>query len=580
MGELNIGITVGASDSDPTSIGSALAAEASRQLARYRTDYPERELWNVVRNNGDNTFDLEKPGRGQMLAVPAIHPDAKYTIRPGATVVVGYLEVNRQRPYIKGLANNRLRRACEVTGLHVGPLADQSRTGQELEAGERPLGVRMDENWKTDAIGNARLEYPTSLVSGRLSGRPVGWAACAWGNTAGNYSLSQSKRVTCFDLVTGETLWAKNVFASTQNQQNFPALYLEPTGGELIVANQFILGVGSVTLERLSACTGKSIAVADPIQDDIRHSQSLTVIGDFLVGTVPAHGVLTAAKSGRLVVFKRGEKKGYVPVYQLEIPLDPGLGFSSLTGGGLAGYYYPETGQAILVVFDRTNAGSSLIYRSKVISWHLLSGKIDWVWNPYSLGINPSVNWLDIAAQRDPDGSIYLTILANHNSTSLSTSWLVKLSRTGDVLWSQSVAAGGTGGKKFNSHLGQGVFGENFLSHFQYNSGSVTQRPILVNRATGAVTEGLPNARLYSLEPCWGGEWLYSLVETLSGGTQLRYHLTDRGLESQVTYDQVNGLGRDARSTPDAGPAFLWSGYVYGVNWDSVNTCWRVRRWN
>lgn len=83
-------------------------------LMRYR--YPAIEYWEVLRNNGDNTFDLTIQGH-VMLRVPAIDPRARIFLQEGCGVAVRFYDLERQLPYIRAFAGKARRAALPVPPL-------------------------------------------------------------------------------------------------------------------------------------------------------------------------------------------------------------------------------------------------------------------------------------------------------------------------------------------------------------------------------------------------------------------------------------------------------------------------------
>lgn len=538
----------------------------------------------MVRTYEDNTFDLRAPGGVQLLKVAGIRKGLWKTIRPRMTVTLCWMAGGvdgAKVPYVKGPSSSASSPGCIVEGLHLNSGVDVSRTGQELEAGFPPVGMRMDQFWLTEPIGDAKFEYPIALVTGKAGGRKLGWVASAWGANGSNFSPGIQKRITCFDLHNGQTLWIRDVTSLTNPGSNFPVIYLEPAYGEILVANQISSGAGNVYLERLSACTGKTIGTkGSGILVDLPSAQGLSLLadGDYLVGTVPTR-VTDAEKCRRLQVFQRSEENAYSPAYQIPI-VDGGTAAStSAAGGATPGFYWPEGDQALLLVHQRQGGGLPVV-RTRVMAWGVRSGRVEWTWDPLSAaGVAQEAFCVIRGAVRAPDGSIFLLVDMDPPGA-VSLSWVFKLSSSGSVQWSTQVNAAGASGKFF-VNFGLGIWNRGLLAHFDYNTGSVDQRPIWIGEG-GSILEGPANWRLYSIEPCWAqnSSWLYCMFEPVSGGSQLRYHLVGPGFSSLVSWQQANGLSRDQRSTPDAGPVALSEGYVYGVNWDASAQRWRVRRWN
>ncbi len=576
MREVRVGL-----ERDSRGVRRTRSLPRSLSPKEYRARYPERQVWSVVRTHRDNTFDLRGLDGAQLSKVAGLKPKLWKTIKPGMSVTLCWTAggVPGQRvPYVRGISSTAFSPGCIVEGLHLQPGVNTERTGVELEAGSPPQGMRLDKLWQTEPIGDARLEYPISLCTGKIGHRLVGWVAAAWGASGSNYSPGIEKRVTAFDLLTGETLWTRSVTSLSNPQSSYPVIYLEPAYGELLVANQFATKSGPVYLERLSACTGRTIGTAgNGILVDLPTAQGLTLLadGEFLVGTVPA-ATTDANRWKRLQVFRRNDTEAYVPAYEIPLRLGGVGAFVGVPGGATPGYYWPEGDQALLIVHQRS--GIQPIVRAQVVAWQVRSGRIEWTWDPVSaLGVDQTSFLAIRGTQRAPDGSIYLLIDVDPPGPT-SSSWVIKLSSSGALEQSISIDSGG---RRF-ANFGLGLWAGGLLVHLDYNSGSVDHRPAWLPSGGGIIAEGPANWRLYSLEPCWSqsGDWLYCMFEPIASGTKLRYHLVEPGWRSLVSWEQTNGLGRDQRSTPDAGPVALLNGYVYGVNWDSVAGRWRVRRWN
>lgn len=578
--EIQVELTRGGEpETGPGRAGAALAR-------RWRHDYPERELWTCVRPYPDNTFDLSKPGLGTMAKVPGIVPGLWRIIRAGSTVVVGWVQAGlpgRQRPYVKGLGRAKQSPMCEIEGLHLQTGVNEERNYVEPRAGRCPSGVRLDLNWQSDAIGDAKLEYPLTFCTGLLSGRLVGWIAAAWGAAGGNYSRSQNKLVTCVDLTTGETVWSNLVTSLTETNQNFPAIYLEPAAGEIVVASQYVLGVGQVYLERLSACSGESVGASWQVSPTyVPTAQSLQIYadGEFVSGTA-------AAGATEFRVFKRGRNPradAYAFAYSLRIPQGGTGSFSSSAGGAAPAAYWPERDQAILQIYQKTGTP---IVRARILAWEVRSGRVLWSHDLVELsGLDATSNCQIRACRRDNDGTgaIYVTADLDPPGTD-RVSHLYRFSSDGALEWTIELDATSPSGTFWFLQGGGGPWDGGLLAHYDYVSGAGVQyRPVWVPRSGSTVVEGPDDWRLYGVEPCWAsrldGDWVYCFYESISAGTKVRYHLAGPGWESLVSWEQATGLSRDARSTPDAGPVALLDGWIYGVNWDSASGCWRVRRWN
>lgn len=110
-----------------------------------RVSYPVIEIWEVLTNNGDNTFDL-KSGVAGMERVPAIHRTAKKSLQDGCFVAVRYYDSNRQDPYIKtSFPRVRARRIAAAPGWgyfghNVGQLR-RSGEGPWALAGAEPVWI-------------------------------------------------------------------------------------------------------------------------------------------------------------------------------------------------------------------------------------------------------------------------------------------------------------------------------------------------------------------------------------------------------------------------------------------------------
>lgn len=563
---------------------------------RFRHDHPERELWRCIRAYPDNTFDLARPEGWHMERVPGIVPRLWRVIRSGMTVVVAWMRRGqgaRQRPYVRGRAGHKLPLGCDVEGIHLNFGVDESRTGREPEGMGIPSGAVRDPNWQTELVGNASSEAPLgTLCLGRLSGRPVGWIACAQGASSGAFSGSSTKRVTCFDLRTGETIWQADKTANTAANQNFPYLMLIPTRGELLLINQNVIGVGSITLERISCCTGETLARTESIQDEAENQSGWTVLADgaALVGWIPTASV--GSKSLRLRVWRQvplqddGFGEAYEEAYQLTLGRDEILVGSGVTGGAQAGFYWPDLDQAILIVEERQDASPQLVIRAKLVAWEVRTGRILWTWRPHEeLGhtlLGRRV--FGQLVQRDhEDGSLYYTCRVDAGSA--DKSYAVKIdARTGRTLWTQEIDAQGATGKFFNGFIGggggQGMLGNSFLSHYNYNSAPLYQgvRPVLLSRSTGRITEGPLGWRLY--DQTLGPDWAVFVQNLDLTPDRTRFHLATASLQSKLTWEYNLGLARASRTTPDAACMAFWRSAIYGVNWDSSAGGWRVRRWS
>lgn len=520
-----------------------------------------------------------------MSRVPGIRPGIWRTIKAGMTVVVAWVRAGhyaRQQPYIKGRSSSKLSPICEAT--------------ENDWLGRIPSGIQIDSAWQSDSIGNAYNEYPASFVMGRIAGRPVGWICAARGSTLGAYSGNATKQVTCFDLHTGETIWRNDIYAPTQINANFAVIQLHATRGEILLCSQDGTGVGPHTLKRLSACTGEVLATSgDDFQDEAQTFGDWHPLGDdYIAGSVPPYTFSTAVQSLRLQVYRRAPIEGdgsgvaFVPAYQIVLPTGGPLVGVGAAGGATVGGYYAPRDQALLLVADR-QAISGPIIRARVIAWEVRSGKILWQWSPHDgLGLPQYVHWIfSPFAHRDPnDGSIYFCCRLDRPSPAHDMSYFIKLSVDGEIVWTQEVDSTVAGGKFFNPFGRTQIVGGNLLSSYQYNvapaPGEIL-RPILMSRSGGQISEGPGGWSLYGgglVGSGMGNPWVYCFTKIPTPpGTTIRYHLADGNFGARVTWEHAVGASRHTLTTPDAGPAALFAGWIYGINWD-VATGWRVRRWN
>lgn len=532
-----------------------------------------------------------------MLRVPGIRPRLWQVIRAGQSVVVAWMRRGqgaRQRPYVRGRVGVRVPLGCEVEGLHLFTGVDWSRTGRCTEAGRRPVSHARDEHWQTDLIGNASSEWPAgALCLGRLSGRPVGWISAAYGASSGATSNNSRQLVTCFDLVTGETIWQVTHSLAAAAGQNFAGLYLSPVDGELLIVQQNSIGVGTMILERISACTGELLAHTEAVQSEAENHLGWTILADGagLVGYVPTRTAIPESLSRRLQVWARAPLQNesigeaYARAYQLELPTGGDLVGSGPAGGAGAGWYWPDLDQAILIVEERQDGGTPpLVMRARVIAWELRTGRIMWSWQPHDkLGI-PLLGRRVFGqlVQRDHEtGDLYYTCRVDAAS---DLSYAAKIeARTGRTLWTQEIDAQGVNGKYFNGFSGggggQGMFAGSFLSHYTYNSAAMYEgvRPVLLDRSTGNITEGPLGWRLVA--QIFGPDWALFGQSLDQTPDVFRLYLVDAGLTVRASWQYNVGLARASRTTPDAGPMAFWLSRIYGVNWDSAAGGWRVRRW-
>ncbi len=553
------------------------AGQAVGQLMRrWSKDYPQFETWQVVRVWHDRVYDLSKPGYGTMSRVRCISPRAR-VFRPGTWVTVGFYDRQRSRPYIKGQAGHQA--PGSFAALHCNPRVDEAQTGAQPAAGRR-AGFALDPEWKSDPIGDASSEYPVSLVSGYIDGRPVAWVGCAWGAGGGAFTHGHTKRISCIELKTGLTVWQTDVVGFAADLSNFCAVRLNRYRQELVVVSQFGTGVGPVTLQIVEAATGKVTALSQPIERDISSFQAFTLLGpDHLVGWVPTATGSNLERCKRLRVYARS-KEAYSPAYDLVLPTTSTSAPTALPGGGLAGYYWPEADQAVLVVFDRIWSPLP-IARSLIVAFRATTGQIEWTWDPYvQLGQDPTRYRIDLQAQRDPDGSLYVFADSRRIGSSERRTYLAKVSRYGETVWTTYTDASGTSGVQLSPHgAGTGIWGPWLLCSLVYNSGiPIDQRPALVNRSSGAMIEGPADWQLYTIEASWAEDWAYCYFDHPTPST-IRYHLVDQQLSSLASVTEALGLGRHQRSTPSAGPVNLFGGWIYGVNWDTSVSRWRLRRW-
>lgn len=584
--QIEIGIALPAGGSEGSEDEESYLAV---DLRRWRHDHPEREVWCVVRAYEDNTFDLDRPEGWAMFRVPGIRPRLFKVIRAGHSVTVAWVragEPGRQRPYVRGRAPGRIGQACDIVALHATGAANYQRTGEDLEAGGPPAGVTLDLNWQTDLLGNAWLEPPRSVLTGKIAGRAVGWTAAAQGNsTASTSGFNIGKRVTCFDLETAETLWQQDFFVETQPGLNFCELHLDANHGELILTAQNGAGFGSITLVRISACTGETIGITTGIQDEMRTDPVLMVDGDFLVGHV-ATRTASLTKSRRLQVWKRVPPQkdqvveAYAPAYQIPVPFGGPLVGLGASGGGEAGYYWPERDQAVLLVNERQD-GDNTIVRARLIAWEVRSGRLLWTWLPHrELGLEPEENYLfEQFLIRDPaDGALFYSCSVETGSA--DKSFCVRINANGGTEWIREISAQGAGGKKFNPFRGALLLPRFYLTHYDHNSGSQF-RPVLVHKASGITIEGERPGGTFGLAldaKAWGDNWIASFVT--NNGSALIYRLTDHSLCTLRSWSHAIALAAYQKSTPDAGPLCLWRSQIYGINWDNTAGGWRVRRWS
>lgn len=552
----------------------------------FRARFSEREFWVVILNPGDNTFDLRGLGGAVLSKVKGIKPGLWRTIKVGSTVTLCWTEggVDGVKiPYVRGIAGVRTSTGCDIEPLHPHGGTDPERTGNEIEAGRAPSGIRMDPNWKTELVGNAWLEWPNCLLTGKINGRPVGWTEAAGSAATSAQSNNQTKRITCFDLLTGQTLWQVDKFAPTALGQNIAQMILEPTAGELLLVSQFQTGVGTFTLQRISACTGETLAKTDNLQDEMDFAPLLVANGEILLPSrVYTPSGFTGDKAKRVQAWRRaplikdGAGEAYQRAYQVRIPEGGELVGVGASGGAVVGGYWAAGEQAILLPYE-LQSGSNEVIRARVIAFDVRTGRVQWTWQPHEqLGLEFVGRYLfDQQVQRDPDGSLYYT--ARLDAPLADKSYCVKISSNGETLWKQEVSAQGIPGKFFNGFQLGGVLGPSFLCTFNYNDVSIGQRPILINRASGTITEGVQGWR--QIGQAFGTDWIYCFVKQLSSPTRFRYYITNRGLQPLVEWQQTGVISRHERTTPDAGPVTLYDGWIYGINWDASAGGWRIRRW-
>lgn len=131
-------------------------------LARWSHDYPQFEFWSITKVRRVNFYDIGNPAGGSHEGVKSINREVS-NLAEGETVLVGFYDVERRRPYI--VARGTGVGAPEVTpepSLNSWPTFRHTYA----RASYLPDTASLTNNWIIDS------EYPTSI---RFSLTGVRW---------------------------------------------------------------------------------------------------------------------------------------------------------------------------------------------------------------------------------------------------------------------------------------------------------------------------------------------------------------------------------------------------------------------
>ena len=81
-----------------------MAGSLGRALARWNDDHPTFQLVKVVKNYGNDRFDVERPGGGLRRWVKGIIPGMSKWLLVGMWAIMGHYDRDKQDPYLKSLA--------------------------------------------------------------------------------------------------------------------------------------------------------------------------------------------------------------------------------------------------------------------------------------------------------------------------------------------------------------------------------------------------------------------------------------------------------------------------------------------